>query len=391
MSTNCNICQSKDITNIYQFSDRAITSICSEKKQNSNVHFCNYCTHVLTDPLEDIDHFYAETYDINMGSEEEDQLLKIVDGEKIYRYSYQADTMIKKLELNAKTNYKILDFGAAKASTLRKIHEKFPNINPYVYDVSDKYKHFWDNFIKKDAQFIKVIDKKFQASFDVVCSFFMLEHVAEPVEILKTQYSLLKDGGIVYFVIPNLYKNTADLLVLDHINHFSQNSLLYMMEKLGFMNIVIDEQINDGWFVVTAVKKEANRKLITSHDSPIHKAEIAQLFLQAKGIADYWNKAFIQVSNFDISENFAIYGAGFYGSYIALNLKPHLKASYFVDQNKFLQGKTIHDVKVVSPHNLPKDIKRVLVGINPLVAEEAINSVSDWKDRDIKFDYLFKQ
>jgi hypothetical protein len=30
---------------------------------------------------------------------------------------------------------------------------------------------------------------------------------------------------------------------------------------------------------------------------------------------------------FDTSENFAIYGAGFYGSYIALNLKPHLKAS----------------------------------------------------------------
>lgn len=391
MSKKCNICNVMDIEKIYQFTDRCITSICSEKTQNSNIYFCHNCTQVMTDPLEDIGDFYSDTYNINAGSEEEDQLLKIVDGQKIYRYTYQAETLIKTLSLNIESTHKILDFGAAKASTLRKVCEKFPKISPYVYDVSENYRNFWDKFIKKEAQFINTIDADFEDHFDIVCSFFMLEHVVDPVAILKKKYSLLKEGGTVYFVVPNLYKNTADLLVLDHVNHFSRYSLQYMMESVGFIDVVIDENINDGWFVVTGVKKKAQQNAQTKMPIKIDHSEINQLFLQAKGISGYWKEAFIQVKNFNTDQTFAIYGAGFYGSYIALNLKPHLKPTYFVDQNPFLQGGSIHGIEVISPNDMPEDIKQVLVGINPLIAEVAMDSVSSWKNRDINFTYLFKK
>lgn len=388
MLTNCNICNSENIKKIYQFADRAITSICSEKNQPSPIYYCHACTHVLTEPLKDIKHFYADAYNINADSEEEDQLLKILDGKKIYRCAYQADTLIKKLELNKDKIYKILDFGAAKASTLRKICEVFPHVSPSVFDVSEKYKHFWDKFIPDENQFMHSMPEKTQGYFDVVCSFFMLEHVFEPVEILTQQYALLKEEGTVYFVIPNLYKNTADLLVLDHINHFSVQSLKYMMEHIGFSDVNIDEDINDGWFVVSATKKTA----FGAEKPQWPSKEVSEkLFLQAKHIADYWHHAYQQVRDFDTKEPFAVYGAGFYGSYIALNLRENLKPVCFIDQNSYLQGKKIHNIEVFSPEKLPSNVKHIVVGINPLVAKAAIQSVDAWSDKNFTFHYIFSQ
>lgn len=390
MTTKCNICNSLEIIKIYTFSDRNITSICSEKNQSSNVYFCSVCTHVMTDPLEDIENFYAEAYNINAGSEEEDQLLRIESGKKVYRYDYQAETFIKKLNVDKSSSIKVMDFGAAKATTLKKIVEQCPLITPLVYDVSTNYKHFWDKFVKKEGQFISKLPDDLKKTVDVVSSFFMLEHVADPVSILKTQYSLLKEGGIVYYVIPNLYKNTADLMVLDHVNHFSKCSIAFMMEKIGFIEVNIDEEVNDGWFVVTG-KKGGNLKLTKRQLEIPTREESSRLFSEAKQIAEYWISAHANIKNFKTTKKFAIYGAGFYGSYIFLNLPDSQKPSLFIDQNPFLQNKKVHGIEVVSPDNLPLDVDLVLVGINPQVAHEAIQSICSWENPDLKFLYLFSE
>jgi SAM-dependent methyltransferase len=92
-----------------------------------------------------------------------------------------------------------------------------------------------------------------EVRFDVVTHFFVLEHIAEPLEFLKTQLSLLKKGGKIIFEIPNV----ADALYtiydipaferfywsIAHPWYFSETSLKYLLDKLDQpYEIILDQR-----------------------------------------------------------------------------------------------------------------------------------------------------
>ena len=64
---------------------------------------------------------------------------------------------------------------------------------------------------------------------------FSLEHVTDPLAILRHVSSLLKECGIFYIVVPNMYsENESDVLVVDHLHHYSPVSMRKMLEFCGF-------------------------------------------------------------------------------------------------------------------------------------------------------------
>lgn len=91
--------------------------------------------------------------------------------------------------------------------------------------------------------------------FDLILHFFVLEHIAEPVEFLKMQLSLLKPGGKIIFEIPNaadpLY-SVYDIPAFErfywsvaHPWYFNEVSTHYLLKKLGLPYEVIREQRYD--------------------------------------------------------------------------------------------------------------------------------------------------
>lgn len=56
-------------------------------------------------------------------------------------------------------------------------------------------------------------------------------------------------------------------------------------------------------------------------------------------MGDFWKDAALRVKNFEKNEAkglvCAIYGAGFYGSFLASNLNEFDSVKYFLDQNPF--------------------------------------------------------
>ncbi len=79
--------------------------------------------------------------------------------------------------------------------------------------------------------------------FDIITHFFVLEHIADPLAFLQTQFDLLKPGGKIIFEIPNsadiLYK-VYDIPAFErfywsvaHPWYFSESSLIHLLEKLG--------------------------------------------------------------------------------------------------------------------------------------------------------------
>ena len=77
--------------------------------------------------------------------------------------------------------------------------------------------------------------------FDVVTSFEVLEHVPDPISMLKSIRSILKPDGIFVFSVPNLddpycLRQTLPVNIPPiHINFFRRQSMRVALEKAGFV------------------------------------------------------------------------------------------------------------------------------------------------------------
>lgn len=97
---------------------------------------------------------------------------------------------------------------------------------------------------------IHVDDRQFMDSwfakdrFDVVCAFQVLEHVDEPVRLLKDVRAALKPSGVAFIEVPNLYDALRSAWALpeyerfyfhsDHRWYFSAESLKSVARMAGF-------------------------------------------------------------------------------------------------------------------------------------------------------------
>jgi SAM-dependent methyltransferase len=387
MSLLCNVCGSTFSSTVYESpEDRSITTMNQLVDGKTRVYFCQNCGHLQTNELPNLQEYYANEYEISRSSEDDDQLYKILDGKPLYRSDQQAAVLQEKVDLF--TGCCVLDYGCAKAPTLKKVVMNNPDIEPFLFDVTDKYLTFWEQFPNQAKYALFQPDNSWKDSMDVVLSFYALEHIADLNEAINNIKSLLKVGGVFYFIVPNVYANIADFIVADHINHFSKNSLTWLLSKEGFEDIVVDDQVHDAAFVVTA-KLSEKVELIPVE---VNKQEIDKCYSLSLEMADYWKEILERILLFEKGMGdhsvVAIYGAGFYGHFIASSLSGLEKLCCFVDQNKFLHGLKIDDKPVLLPEELPKEVTHLLIGLNPRIARESIESIDYWKNRQISFFYL---
>ena len=379
----CNVCAAPLGDPVYRSVDNAsITTMNKIIPGRTEVYFCGACGHLQTTELPNLDAYYATEYEINLASEDDDQLYKVVDGRPVYRAEHQANVLRQKLRFT--DGQRVLDYGCAKAATLRKVVAAHTGIVPYAFDVTDKYVPAWERFIAGGHWATHRVPAAWDATIDVVLSFYALEHVRDPQDFLRTVRRLLKPGGTFYFIVPDTYANVADFVVADHINHFSEPSLRTMLALAGFEAVEVDAKSHDAAFVVVARKLAA-----PATPKPIG---VETLRSQVAGMATFWGGAAQRIRAFAAAlpptARCAIYGAGFYGNFIASTLEVPDKIECFVDQNAHLQGRLMQGKPVVAPAALDPGIDTVLVGLNPRHARAVIDAITAWRDRRINLFFL---
>jgi hypothetical protein len=377
---NCNICQEQIETALYiGKSEQALTSLCELRNGKVEVWLCSACGHMFGKALSNTEEYYESEYRIMLNEDDEDQIYDVINGHIVYRTDHQIDTLLKKLELPK--GARLLDYGCAKAITPRKLISIRPDLHAHLFDVSSMYIKYWQRFLSENSWAIHKTPDDWTSSFEIITSFFSLEHIPDPIDTLLKIADLLGKDGVFYGIVPDTFGNVADFVVIDHVNHFTQCSLHKLLVLAGFNDICIDPNAHRGALVFTA------RKALPLSAPP----NLEKSLMASQQLASYWfeiGKSILIAEAKNDELPAAIYGAGFYGAFISTLLAKPENVQFFLDANPFQQGKTLFGRPVLEPSKLPKHIRLLYIGLNPLIARATVANM-DWvRDRDLTIIFL---
>ncbi len=364
----CNLCEGPLGAPVYRSPQPfGVTSLCEVIEGFTEVFLCAQCGHVQTAPMARLDAYYEHAYKILTASEDEDQLYSLEQGRRVFRTEHQVNTLLGQVDLPR--GARVLDFGCAKASTLRALCQRREDVEPHVFDVSDRYRPFWDRFVPPENQRTHDAGGDWRGQFDLVMSLFALEHVASPRDVLAQAVSLLRPGGVFYGIVPCLFSNRADLIVADHVNHFTGATLQWLCALAGLKMQSIADHLHAGAWMVIARREKT---------SPVEPQADAADATRVREIAEYWRGFSARVRAFEAAQDgapVAIYGSGFYGTYIATSLCRPQAVECFLDQNPHRHSQTLMGKPILPPEQVPARVRALYVGLNPASARSAIQQV----------------
>lgn len=367
---DCRVCGAHLARPDFEADAPALTSMMAPVDAATRVYVCEGCGHAQCDDFGDVAAYYDKTYRISLDSEDHDQIIGTNDkGEPLFRTDHQADLSLRLF--NLKQGARVLDYGCGKSDTLRKICRARPDIRPSVFDVSDDYRGAWAAFVPAEEQASYAVPEHWQGRFDAVMAHFVIEHVERPVEFLTTLKSLLAPGGEILVSLPDVSGNPGDMIVVDHLNHFSLASLKGALARAGLAVSTIDTTSYPGGFLAVA-------RLATDDEVlAVDPAEIAAAVSRNREICAFWEAATQSIDRSAEARKgrrAAIYGSGFYGSWLVSRIGGSVDVACFLDQNPNLQGRKHYDRPVHAPQGFDDGIDLLFVGLNPLRARAIIGS-----------------
>lgn len=377
---HCNVCHTELGAPLYEApSDQALTSLCELRPGRVRVWLCPACGHLCGEALPDTRDYYESDYRILLDHDDEDQIYEVQGERIVYRTDHQVATLLAKLDLPESA--RLLDYGCAKAATPRRLLATRPDLQVHLFDVSAMYTRHWQQFLPEGRWAMHDTPADWQGRFDVVTSFFALEHIPDPIDTVRRVAALLAEDGVFYGIVPDTFGNVADFVVIDHVNHFTDCSLHALLRAAGFTDIRIDTGVHRGALVFTA------RKTGPASGSP----DLAASLAASRQLAGYWSGLGDRVRAAEANHAgmpAAIYGSGFYGAYIASLLAEPERVQCFLDASPFQQGKTLFGRAILPPPELPGAVRLLYVGLNPRIARATVAAMDWLRGRDLQLVFL---
>jgi SAM-dependent methyltransferase len=102
---------------------------------------------------------------------------------------------------------------------------------------------------------------------DIVISRQVLEHIPDIQKFFDCVDILLKDDGLLFIdvpnVVPGLVKGDCTIAWEEHVNYFTDTSLLYTLDRFGFVPVRVDRfDYSGGTLAVLARRKTADQPVL---------------------------------------------------------------------------------------------------------------------------------
>jgi SAM-dependent methyltransferase len=351
--------------------EATLTSESKLRRGRLKIFLCPGCAHVMSDDggLADVGEYYRREYDSLLESVEADDLYDLdANGDPVYRSQVQLDNLGRLS--NLPTKGRLLDFGCGKGAFLARFQREYPGWELSGCDVSERYRAFVEPFTGPGRFRVTPLEaaETPPGPFDLVTLFFVAEHLTEPAETLGRLASRLAPTGLLYLTVPNVVVNTIDAFLADHLSHFSTPSLAVLLQRCGLRPVVVSEHHQLGQITLMATPEPG----FAGRPPAGLGGDLAAAYAAVirAGITR-WVECNTRLDEFLRQRparrgTLAVYGAGVFGSYLALSAGAERDAiACFLDQNPFKIGQTHLGRPIVHPRQMPPEVTDVLVGLNP--------------------------
>jgi len=244
----------------------------------------------------------------------------------------------------------ICDVGGGKGAFISNLLTN-KKINKYLIEPSEAINQCVDNDIIKIKEFIENIPKKDIPKFDLIALNGVLEHLKKPTTALKQLCEFITYDGAILIEIPNSlkpYGTFAEFYSYEHVNHFSIQTILSLLEKCKLFPIKIEEGTSTACIRVLAKKRNCTKDI----------KHVFTNYTESKVKLESTIK-----NKIDLTLNeFAIYGAGDHTRFLLEKFDLIDKVSHFIDSDSRKWGELFYNKKIISPQEIESlHIKNILV------------------------------
>jgi len=150
--------------------------------------------------------------------------------------------------LSSKTN--LLEIGCSSGFMLDAFRSK--GVNCVGVEPSGEFSEY---LVQNGHCVHSSIDDIEDQTFDVICHFFVFEHIADPCLFLEKSMKMLNEGGIIIAEIPCANDPLTSVYKIDafekfywsiaHHYYYTKTSMMYLMNKLAYKYEIVPEQRYD--------------------------------------------------------------------------------------------------------------------------------------------------
>jgi len=358
--TKCSICGTGALEEVVEYRVlRRVTSDCRPWPQGGRIGVCRACGAVQKPAgdvfLAEIDDIYRSYSIYHQAAGAEQAVFERSSGLPSSRSVKLLDTFRQRAKL--KPAGRMLDVGCGNGATIRAFGEVAAGWTKAGTEFDHKYRADVESIPNTEPLHVGPIEDV-PGYFDVITMVHVLEHIVDPVGVLKTLHGKLAPGGLLLIEVPHHSANPFELLIADHRTHFTADSMMRALSASGFEIV---------WIAEDWIPKELSIVARPSPGPVTHPPAVDAAAARAKIAAGI---SWLQQTAQELQDLESIGRIGLFGTSIAgtwLASEAGERVAFFVDEDPARTGRIYLGRPVHSPADLPPG-SRVFVGLPPVVA-----------------------
>jgi len=362
INVNCNNCHNSEFAKI---GNKIFHNILT-KSETMDFHVklvcCSKCGMVFQNPIQS--EKKLQKYYSSMFREEGCRPVKHIKKEFENRVSNIID-MRKKLKFS-----KILEIGCADGTTLSMLKKE--GLSVFGIEPSESnaklckeknlkvFNGTYENFPTKEGK------------FDIITSYYVMEHLRKPLNFLKFCNKMLAKGGAICIEIPDIdsYKKEetfSDLLYFfEHQHHFTKKTIKILLELCGFKLIKFFKPTHNfgmGFFAKKILEP------ITPNELSIDQKQFKQVMNSIKDYKEFYSRKLTALKNklsfifsTDSKNNVVLFPAGsFTKQLLELQEINHKSIKFIIDNNPDKWNSTMFGIPIYPPSKLDHTVKKIVI------------------------------
>ena len=198
--------------------------------------------------------------------------------------------------------------------------------------------------IPRFEQLFTVPPEQLSRQFDLVTLIHSLEHFVDPVSMLRKLRGRIAAGGRLFVEVVNVDKTPFDLVIADHLCHFTPRSLAFQVERAGLgVEAAKTEWINKE---ISLLAVASPRTSVAAHDDP------QQAIGRIEGDIAWLHNMLEHAREAARADQFGIFGTSVAATWLAAGLGDAVQ--FFVDEDPAREGRTHLSRPILKPDQLPR-------------------------------------